>query len=108
LIENPKEARFQSKDEKGVQIMTGTRRLSFAEKPCAAVATRARTAMAHTLKFSPLSGSKSFETATIALLEPMGATILATVPFQKVPRPDFAVDAEIVLAGVFFVGKGKN
>jgi len=66
------------------------------------------TAIAHTLEFSSLSGLKSFETATMALLEPIGATILAAVLFQEVPGPFFAVGAAIVLAGVLFIGKGKS
>jgi drug/metabolite transporter (DMT)-like permease len=66
------------------------------------------TAIAHTLEFSSLSGLKSFETATMALLEPIGATILAAVLFQEVPGPIFIVGAATVLAGVLFIGKGKS
>jgi drug/metabolite transporter (DMT)-like permease len=66
------------------------------------------TAMAHTLEFSSLSGLKSFETATMALLEPIGATVLAAALFQEVPGPIFAVGAAVVLVGVLFVGKGKS
>jgi drug/metabolite transporter (DMT)-like permease len=66
------------------------------------------TAIAHTLEFSSLSGLKSFETATMALLEPIGATVLAAALFQEVPGPIFAVGAAVVLVGVLFVGKGKS
>ncbi|MDI6690280.1 MAG: EamA family transporter [Candidatus Bathyarchaeota archaeon] len=41
------------------------------------------TAAAHTLYFSSLSNLKSFETATMALLEPVGATILGVILFQE-------------------------
>lgn len=66
------------------------------------------TAIAHTLYFSSLSNLKSFETATIAFLEPIGATILGISVFQEVPLPIFAVGAVMVLAGIFFVIKDKN
>ena len=66
------------------------------------------TAIAHTLEFSSLSGLRSFETATMALLEPIGATILAAVLFQEVPGPIFVVGAAVVLVGVLFIGKGKS
>jgi drug/metabolite transporter (DMT)-like permease len=41
--------------------------------------------MAHTLYFSSLLDLKSFETATMALLEPVGAAILGIGIFQEVP-----------------------
>jgi drug/metabolite transporter (DMT)-like permease len=66
------------------------------------------TAIAHTLEFSSLSGLKSFETATTALLEPVGATVLAALLFQEVPRPMFVVGAAMILTGVLFIGKGKS
>ena len=44
------------------------------------------TAIAHTLYFSSLSNLKSFETATMALLEPVGATFLGMVLFQEIPQ----------------------
>jgi drug/metabolite transporter (DMT)-like permease len=58
------------------------------------------TATAHTLYFSSLGGLKSFETATMALLEPFGATLLGILFFAEVPQPVFALGAGLVLAGV--------
>ncbi len=66
------------------------------------------TAMAHTLYFSSLSNLKSFETATLALLEPVGATILGIALFQEVPAPLFILGASMIMAGIFFVGKAKD
>ncbi len=61
------------------------------------------TAMAHTFYFSSLSHLKSFETAAMALLEPVGATLLGLVAFQEVPKPLFAVGAVLVLSGIITV-----
>lgn len=61
------------------------------------------TAIAHTLYFSSLSNLKSFETSTLALLEPIGATILGIAIFQEIPAPIFALGAFIILAGLVFV-----
>jgi drug/metabolite transporter (DMT)-like permease len=66
------------------------------------------TAAAHTLYFSSLSNLKSFETATMALLEPIGATILGISLFQEIPAPLFIVGAAMILIGVFFVLKNKS
>jgi drug/metabolite transporter (DMT)-like permease len=66
------------------------------------------TAAAHTLYFSSLSNLKSFETATMALLEPIGATLLGVAIFQEVPAPVFALGAAMILAGIVFVGKNKS
>ena len=67
------------------------------------------TAVAHTLYFSSLSSLKSFETATLALLEPVGATILGIAAFDEVPAPIFALGAALVLAGIFFtIRKGEK
>ncbi|MGD8565579.1 MAG: DMT family transporter [Candidatus Bathyarchaeota archaeon] len=66
------------------------------------------TAAAHTLYFSSLSNLKSFETATMALLEPIGATILGMIIFQEIPAPFFILGACLILLGVFFVVKGGN
>lgn len=60
------------------------------------------TAVAHTLYFSSLSGLKPFETATMALLEPVGATILGVAVFREVPAPVFVLGAILVLVGIFF------
>jgi drug/metabolite transporter (DMT)-like permease len=62
------------------------------------------TAMAHTFYFSSLSHLKSFETAAMALLEPVGATLLgmAILPNQ-IPKPLFALGAILVLSGIITV-----
>jgi drug/metabolite transporter (DMT)-like permease len=65
------------------------------------------TAMAHTLYFSSLSNLKSFETATMALLEPLGATILGIAVFAEIPTPIFVLGAVMVLAGIFSIASGK-
>lgn len=66
------------------------------------------TAVAHTLYFSSLSDLKSFETAGMALLEPVGATVLGIAVFQEVPAPMFALGGAMVLAGIIFIGRGKS
>jgi drug/metabolite transporter (DMT)-like permease len=66
------------------------------------------TAIAHTLYFSSLSNLKSFETASLALLEPVGATLLGIAAFREVPAPVFAFGAAMVMAGVFFVVRNSR
>lgn len=66
------------------------------------------TAIAHTLYFSSLSDLKPFETATMALLEPVGATILGIAFFHEIPAYLFILGAALVLFGVFFVVKQKG
>ena len=66
------------------------------------------TAIAHTLYFSSLSNLKSFETASLALLEPVGATLLGIAAFREVPAPVFAFGACLVLAGIFFVVRNSR
>ncbi|MBS7632895.1 DMT family transporter [Candidatus Bathyarchaeota archaeon] len=61
------------------------------------------TAVSHTLYFSSLSNLKSFETATLALLEPIGATILGIAIFQEMPLPLFIVGAAMVMTGILFI-----
>ncbi|MCW3982141.1 MAG: DMT family transporter [Candidatus Bathyarchaeota archaeon] len=61
------------------------------------------TATAHTLYFSSLAGLRSFETATMALLEPFGATILGIWFFAEIPQPIFALGAGLVLTGVLSI-----
>jgi drug/metabolite transporter (DMT)-like permease len=61
------------------------------------------TATAHTLYFSSLSNLKSFETATMALIEPIGATILGVVILSELPAPIFGLGAALILLGVIFV-----
>jgi len=66
------------------------------------------TAAAHTLYFSSLSNLKSFETATTALLEPIGATVLGIFLFQEEPALLFAFGAALILLGIFFVAKEES
>jgi drug/metabolite transporter (DMT)-like permease len=66
------------------------------------------TAIAHTLYFSSLSNLKSFETATLALLEPVGATVLGLAIFREIPQPLFILGSALVLTGIFFVIKEKS
>jgi drug/metabolite transporter (DMT)-like permease len=66
------------------------------------------TAAAHTLYFSSLSNLKSFETATMALLEPIGATILGIGLFQEIPAPLFAFGAVLILIGILFIIGNKS
>lgn len=61
------------------------------------------TAMAHSLYFSSLSNLKSFETATMALLEPVGATLLGILIFAQIPKPLFVLGALFVLVGIISV-----
>jgi drug/metabolite transporter (DMT)-like permease len=66
------------------------------------------TAVAHTLYFSSLSNLKSFEAATIALLEPIGATFLGTIFFQEIPAYLTVLGAFLVLLGVAFISRQKE
>jgi drug/metabolite transporter (DMT)-like permease len=61
------------------------------------------TAIAHTLYFSSLSNLKSFETATMALLEPIGATILGIAVFQEIPAYLFVFGSALILLGIVFI-----
>jgi len=66
------------------------------------------TATAHTLYFSSLSNLKSFETATMALLEPVGATVLGIVLFQERPAFMFVFGALLILLGILFIVKERR
>ncbi len=61
------------------------------------------TALAHSFYFSSLSNLKSFETATMALLEPIGATLLGIIIFAQFPAPIFVLGAVLVLTGIVSV-----
>jgi drug/metabolite transporter (DMT)-like permease len=65
------------------------------------------TATAHTLYFSSLSNLKSFETATMALLEPVGATLLGIIVFHEIPAHLFVFGATLILLGIIFIVKQK-
>jgi len=66
------------------------------------------TAIAHTLYFSSLSNLKSFETATMALLEPIGATFLGIILFGEIPAYLFVFGALLIFLGIFFIVKEKS
>lgn len=61
------------------------------------------TALAHTSYFSSLSSLKSFETATLALLEPIAATLIGVLIFAEVPNALFILGAAFVLGGIISV-----
>lgn len=61
------------------------------------------TAVAHTFFFSSLSHLKSYETATMAFLEPIVATILGILIFAQVPGSLFILGAVLVLSGLISV-----
>lgn len=65
------------------------------------------TAVAHTLYFSSLSSLRSFETATLALLEPITATLLGVLVFAEIPQHLFVLGAVLVLGGIISVAAGK-
>ncbi len=61
------------------------------------------TALGHTFYYSSLSNLKSFETATLALLEPIGATLLGVALFGEIPAALFVLGAFLVLSGIVAV-----
>jgi len=61
------------------------------------------TTLGHTLYYSSLSNLKSFETATLALLEPIGATLLGIALFAEIPSALFVLGAFLVLSGIVSV-----
>ena len=61
------------------------------------------TAVAHSFYFSSLSHLKSFETAAMALLEPIGAALLGLIVFTEAPKPIFVLGAALVLVGIVTV-----
>jgi drug/metabolite transporter (DMT)-like permease len=61
------------------------------------------TALGHTLYFSSLSGLKSYQTATMALLEPMIATALGLVLFAEAPNIQSLLGAAMILLGISLV-----
>jgi len=61
------------------------------------------TTLGHTLYYSSLSNLKSFETATLALLEPIGATLLGIALFGEIPSSLFVLGAFLVLSGIISV-----
>lgn len=63
------------------------------------------TAFGHTLYFSSLSDLKSFQTATLAFLEPIVATVLGLILFGETPNIKFLFGAAIILLGTSLVIK---
>ena len=61
------------------------------------------TALGHTFYYSSLSNLKSFETAALALLEPIGATLLGIALFDEIPSPLFVLGAILILVGIVAV-----
>jgi|Deesub1362A_J573_1020465.scaffolds.fasta_scaffold00012_166 drug/metabolite transporter (DMT)-like permease len=61
------------------------------------------TAIGHTLYVSSLKGLKSFETATLGLLEPLSASILAYILFFESPGILSIIGASLVLASIFMI-----
>ena len=61
------------------------------------------TALGHTFYYSSLSNLKSFETATLALLEPIGATLLGVALFGEIPKALFVLGTVLVLSGIIAV-----
>jgi drug/metabolite transporter (DMT)-like permease len=61
------------------------------------------TALGHSLYFSSLSRLRAYEAASLALLEPVGATLLATAIFGEVPAPLFVAGGALILLGLYFV-----
>ncbi len=66
------------------------------------------TATAHTLYFSSLSHLRSFETATLALLEPVGATILGIIIFRELPALAFVLGAAFILSGIVLIIRNRG
>jgi len=61
------------------------------------------TTLGHTLYYSSLSNLKSFETATLALIEPIGATLLGIALFGEIPGALFVFGASLILSGIVAV-----
>ncbi len=61
------------------------------------------TVLGHTLHFSSLKGLKSFEASTLALLEPVVASVLAFLIFSEAPAAGFYLSAAVILAGIYLV-----
>ncbi|RLG60314.1 hypothetical protein DRN86_02910 [Candidatus Geothermarchaeota archaeon] len=65
------------------------------------------TAIGHTLYFSSLKGLRSFETATMALLEPISASIIAVFLFGEIPSLWSVAGSALTLSAVFLVSLRK-
>ena len=61
------------------------------------------TAIGHTFYVSSLKGLKSFETATMALLEPLSASIMAAFLFSEIPGPWTLTGSTLILLAVFLI-----
>ncbi len=61
------------------------------------------TTLGHTLQFSSLRGLTPHQASTLALLEPVVASVLAAVFLQEMPRPELVAGASLVITGIYFV-----
>jgi len=61
------------------------------------------TALGHTLYFSSLSDLKSFQTATLAMIEPIMASLLGLLVFGEMPSVQYVFGAAMILLGIFLV-----
>jgi len=61
------------------------------------------TALGHTLYFSSLSDLKSFQTAALAMIEPIMASLLGLLIFGEMPGVGFVFGAAMILLGIFLV-----
>ncbi|HIQ29180.1 MAG TPA: DMT family transporter [Candidatus Caldiarchaeum subterraneum] len=61
------------------------------------------TVLGHTLHFSSLKHLSAFQTSTLALLEPVVATILAAVIFLEIPNAFFYIGAAVTMLGIYLV-----
>lgn len=66
------------------------------------------TALGHTLSFSSLKGLQPYQTAVLALLEPIVATGLAVVLFSEIPATLSLAGSAIVLAAIYLVTSAKR
>lgn len=65
------------------------------------------TAIGHTLLYSSLKGLKSYEAATIALIEPISASILALILFCEVPSINAVFGSALILFSIFWIALKK-
>lgn len=63
------------------------------------------TAIGHTLHFSSMKTLRPYQTAVLALLEPIVATILALIIFYEVPAIPFFIGASVILLGIYLIVK---
>ncbi len=64
------------------------------------------TALGHSLHFSSLKGLTPHKAATLALLEPLVATILGYLILGETPAPEFVLGASLAAFGIYLVVVG--